>query len=112
MPYVIGEPCIDVMDRACVEECPVDCTMRAAVRSTSSRTSASTAGRASRCARWRRSTTRTTAGASGALPQDNAPFFEQVLPAGPSRWARPAARRAAGVDTERSPHPAPDEVRR
>jgi len=25
MPYVIGEPCIDVMDRACVDECPVDC---------------------------------------------------------------------------------------
>jgi NAD-dependent dihydropyrimidine dehydrogenase PreA subunit len=23
--YVIGEPCIDVMDRACVQECPVDC---------------------------------------------------------------------------------------
>jgi NAD-dependent dihydropyrimidine dehydrogenase PreA subunit len=23
--YVIGESCIDVMDRACVEECPVDC---------------------------------------------------------------------------------------
>jgi len=22
---VIAEPCIDVMDRACVEECPVDC---------------------------------------------------------------------------------------
>lgn len=25
MTYVIGEACIDVMDRACVEECPVDC---------------------------------------------------------------------------------------
>ena len=25
MTYVIGEPCIDVLDRACVEECPVDC---------------------------------------------------------------------------------------
>ena len=25
MTYVIGEPCIDVIDRACVEECPVDC---------------------------------------------------------------------------------------
>jgi len=25
MTYVIGEPCIDVVDRACVEECPVDC---------------------------------------------------------------------------------------
>ncbi len=25
MTYVIAEPCIDIMDRACVEECPVDC---------------------------------------------------------------------------------------
>ena len=25
MPYVISGPCIDVMDRACVEEYPVDC---------------------------------------------------------------------------------------
>jgi NAD-dependent dihydropyrimidine dehydrogenase PreA subunit len=25
MTYVIAEPCIDVVDRACVEECPVDC---------------------------------------------------------------------------------------
>ncbi|HEY5320937.1 MAG TPA: ferredoxin [Galbitalea sp.] len=25
MTYVIAEPCIDVMDRACVDECPVDC---------------------------------------------------------------------------------------
>jgi NAD-dependent dihydropyrimidine dehydrogenase PreA subunit len=25
MTFIIGDPCIDVMDRACVEECPVDC---------------------------------------------------------------------------------------
>ena len=25
MVYVIAEPCIDVVDRACVDECPVDC---------------------------------------------------------------------------------------
>ena len=25
MPFVIAEPCIDVTDRACVDECPVDC---------------------------------------------------------------------------------------
>ena len=25
MTYVIAAPCIDVMDRGCVEECPVDC---------------------------------------------------------------------------------------
>ncbi len=25
MTYVIAEPCIDVKDKACVDECPVDC---------------------------------------------------------------------------------------
>ncbi len=25
MTYVIAEPCVDVVDRACVQECPVDC---------------------------------------------------------------------------------------
>ena len=25
MPYVITEACIDVMDRQCVDQCPVDC---------------------------------------------------------------------------------------
>jgi NAD-dependent dihydropyrimidine dehydrogenase PreA subunit len=25
MAYVIGFPCVDVKDRACVDECPVDC---------------------------------------------------------------------------------------
>jgi NAD-dependent dihydropyrimidine dehydrogenase PreA subunit len=25
MPFVIAEPCIDIMDRSCMEECPVDC---------------------------------------------------------------------------------------
>ena len=25
MTYIIGEPCVDVLDRACVDVCPVDC---------------------------------------------------------------------------------------
>lgn len=25
MAYIIGEDCVDVKDRACVDECPVDC---------------------------------------------------------------------------------------
>jgi NAD-dependent dihydropyrimidine dehydrogenase PreA subunit len=25
MTYVIGQPCLDVMDRSCIDECPVDC---------------------------------------------------------------------------------------
>ena len=25
MPYAMGGPCVDVTDRSCLEECPVDC---------------------------------------------------------------------------------------
>lgn len=25
MTYVIAEPCIDIKDKSCIEECPVDC---------------------------------------------------------------------------------------
>ena len=25
MTYIIAEPCVDVMDQACVDVCPVDC---------------------------------------------------------------------------------------
>ena len=25
MTYIIAEPCVDLLDRACIEECPVDC---------------------------------------------------------------------------------------
>ena len=25
MTYTIAEPCVDIKDKACVEECPVDC---------------------------------------------------------------------------------------
>ena len=25
MPFVIAEPCVDVIDKACVDVCPVDC---------------------------------------------------------------------------------------
>ncbi len=27
MTYVIAEPCADMQDKACVEECPVDCIL-------------------------------------------------------------------------------------
>jgi NAD-dependent dihydropyrimidine dehydrogenase PreA subunit len=30
MTFVIAAACVDVMDRACVEECPVDCIYTAA----------------------------------------------------------------------------------
>lgn len=33
MTYVIAEPCIDVNDKACVDECPVDCIYEGARKS-------------------------------------------------------------------------------
>lgn len=29
MAYIIAEPCVDVKDKACVDECPVDCIYEA-----------------------------------------------------------------------------------
>ena len=29
MTYIIGEPCVAVLDRACVDVCPVDCIYEA-----------------------------------------------------------------------------------
>ncbi len=25
MTYIIAQPCVDLLDKSCVEECPVDC---------------------------------------------------------------------------------------
>jgi NAD-dependent dihydropyrimidine dehydrogenase PreA subunit len=25
MAYVVAEPCVDILDRSCIKECPVDC---------------------------------------------------------------------------------------
>ncbi|KQU44198.1 MULTISPECIES: ferredoxin [Nocardiaceae] len=25
MTYIVAEPCVDILDKACIEECPVDC---------------------------------------------------------------------------------------
>ena len=29
MTYIIAEPCIDILDRACIDVCPVDCIYEA-----------------------------------------------------------------------------------
>jgi hypothetical protein len=40
MTYVIGSACVDVVDKSCVQECPVDCIYEGLVRCTSTLTSA------------------------------------------------------------------------
>jgi NAD-dependent dihydropyrimidine dehydrogenase PreA subunit len=50
MTYVITELCIGVKDKACVDECPVDCIYEGEQMLCIRPTSASTAAPASRCA--------------------------------------------------------------
>lgn len=51
MAYVITEPCVDVHDRACVDDCPVDCIYVGIRKGYIHPTSASTVARASRFVR-------------------------------------------------------------
>jgi NAD-dependent dihydropyrimidine dehydrogenase PreA subunit len=60
LTYVIGEPCVDVMDRACVDECPVDCIYEGARSLYIQPDECVDCGASSPCARSRRSTTRRT----------------------------------------------------
>ena len=65
MPYVIAQPCVDVKDKACVDECPVDCIYEVPARCTSTPTSASTAVHANRCVPPRPSSMRMICRTSG-----------------------------------------------
>jgi hypothetical protein len=60
MTDVIAGPCTGVKDKTCAGECPVDCTTKASGCFTSTPASAPTAAPASRCARTRRSSAKTT----------------------------------------------------
>jgi len=44
MTYVVTQPCVDVMDRSCIEQCPVDCIYEGERMLYIIPTSASTAG--------------------------------------------------------------------
>lgn len=67
MTYMIGEACIDMLDRSRVDECPWTASTRASECSTSTRGVCRLRGRASLPARWRRSTTRMTCRTDGGL---------------------------------------------
>lgn len=117
MTYVIGEPRIDVMDRACVDEGLWTAFTRAVDRATSTPTSASMVVRANRFARSRPSTTRTTDPRSGRSTRrttldssaETLSGHEEALgsPGGTGKVG------PLGVDTELATcHPRTDEVAR
>jgi NAD-dependent dihydropyrimidine dehydrogenase PreA subunit len=51
MTYVIGRACVDLKDKSCIEECPVDCIYEGGRMLYIHPTSAWTPARASRSAR-------------------------------------------------------------
>jgi hypothetical protein len=65
MAYLIAEPCIDVADWACVDECPLDCIDEGDQALYVHPDDASTVEHTSRFDRLRRSSMRTTCRASG-----------------------------------------------
>ena len=99
MTYVIGSACIDILDRACVEVCPVDCIYEGDRKSrTSTRRSASTAEPARWSVRWRRSRWSSWPGRILELDvflEDSAAFFSATLPGREAPPRKPGRRHPA-----------------
>ena len=97
MPFYIAAPCIDVMDRSCVEECPVDCIYQGDRKLYINPLECIDCGACEPACP-------VEAIAGDMSPrderlvhkEDNALFFSTPWPAGRSRWARRAGRCASG----------------
>lgn len=86
MTYTITRACVDIKDKACIEECPVDCIYEGERMLYIHPIDAWTVAPASRCARWRRSTTRTTSDPEVAGAHAIRPAFEELgSPGGASK---------------------------
>jgi Fe-S-cluster-containing hydrogenase component 2 len=81
MPFVIGEPCIDVTDRSCMDECPVDCIYEGDRKLYINPVECIDCGNcAPVCPVSAIFTDRTVPEGGEAFVDDNAAFFQEVLP--------------------------------
>src|SRR5216684_3084436 len=99
MTYVIAEPCIDVKDKACVDECPVDCIYEGEPMLYIHPRECVDCGAASPCARSRHSSTKTTCPASGpsSPPETPRSSTSSARPAVPPRPARCPCEQVTGM---------------
>ena len=104
MTYVIGSACVDVMDKACVQECPADCIYEGA------RSLYINPDECVDCGACRLVCHVEAIEWETDLPEDerwhiddNAAFFQTVLPGRSSRWVIPVAHNpsAGWVSTRR-----------
>jgi ferredoxin len=84
--YVITEPCIDLKDRSCIEECPVDCIYEGDRMLYIHPDECVDCGACDPSVRWWPSSTRTTCPPSG---RSSPP---PTRPSSPSAWSRSAPR--------------------
>jgi NAD-dependent dihydropyrimidine dehydrogenase PreA subunit len=103
MPFVIGSPCIDVMDRSCIEECPVDCIYVGERKLYIQPDECIDCGACMpTCPVEAISMDRRVSAAEADFAADNAAFFRSVLPGRQEPIGAPggaAAAGAFGVDT-------------
>lgn len=104
LPYVIGDPCIDVMDRSCIEECPVDCIYQGERKLYIQPTECIDCGVCEPVCPVNAITAHRTVDAGQAEHvSDNARFFSEVLPGRGTPLAAPGGARKVGpigADTE------------
>jgi len=121
MTYVIGEPCVDVLDRACVEECPVDCIYEGERMLYIHPDECVDCGACEPVCPWRRSTTRMTCRRSGrATPARTcgsspspclAAASRSALRAAPPTWAPWASTRHSSPGFPAAVEPPPGALR-
>jgi NAD-dependent dihydropyrimidine dehydrogenase PreA subunit len=103
MTYVIGEACIDLMDRSCMEECPVDCIYEGERKLYVNPAECIDCGACeSLCPVQAISHDRSTPPEAAQFIADNAGFFDEVLPGRSDPLGAPGGARLVGrigVDT-------------
>ena len=105
MPYVIASSCIDVNDKACVEECPVDCIYEGDRKSYINPKECIDCGACEPvCPVEAISQDRRVADGDEVFVEDNAAFFLEVLPGRDGPLGVPGGASKVGdlgTDTER-----------
>ena len=98
MPYVIAAACIDVMDRSCVEECPVDCIYEGGRKLYINPTECIDCGACEpACPVQAIAQDRRLPDDQVAFIADNARFFTQLLPGRDGPIGDPGGARVTGV---------------
>ena len=103
MPYVIASPCIDVNDKACIDECPVDCIYEGERKSYINPRECIDCGACEPvCPVEAISQDRRVPGEAAEFIEDNRAFFTGVLPGREAPIGAPGGARLvgpAGADT-------------